>query len=117
MNIPYDAEHYRESCFQTANTDPLREGLELLCHRLGRQVTAAELGDGLPLDAGRLPLEYVPRALRRASINAKVAALDLDELTGRLLPALLVTEDHSTLLLVSWSDNQAQLFAAGGWRW
>jgi len=106
----------RESRFQATNTDPLREGLELLCHQFGRQVTAAELGDGLPLDSGRLPLEYVPRALRRASINAKVAALDLDELTGRLLPALLVTEDHSTLLLVSWSDNQAQLLLpeAGG---
>ena len=73
-----------------ATTDPLRQGLALLCRQLGRPLGIAELGEGMPLQQGRLPLRFVPRALRRADIVARVERLPLVKMDSYLLPALLV---------------------------
>ncbi|QXO16441.1 type I secretion system permease/ATPase [Vibrio ostreae] len=98
--------HYQ---FQSRQRDPLREGLSLLCFQLGRVINSAELGDGLPLQAGKLPLEYVPRALHRAGIQGRVFDAELESLTGHLLPVLLLLTDDTTLLLVGWKNDQARL--------
>lgn len=92
--------------------DPVREGLVLLCRALGRSASVAELGDGLALEHGRLPLTLVPRALRRVEVEARVLALGLDSLgadDARLLPALLLMKDGSSALLVAWQDDDAVL--------
>lgn len=94
---------------KTEHRDALREGLVLLCRRLGTSTTVAELGDGLALQQGLLPLELVPRALKRARFEARVLALPLEQLTDKLLPALLVMADGSTLVLVEWQDENAVL--------
>ncbi|MAM58246.1 MAG: type I secretion system permease/ATPase [Salinicola sp.] len=87
--------------------DPLREGMVLLCERIGRPTSVAELGDGLPLVSGRLPLREAARALRRADVSARVVSRSLDTLTPRLLPALLILDDGETLLLESLSQEGA----------
>ena len=93
----------------TAGEDPLREGLCLLCSQLGRPATVAELGDGLALEHGRLPLDLVPKALRRAGLTARLAERSLDSLNGRLLPALLLLNDGGTLLLIGRQGDQARV--------
>lgn len=87
--------------------DPLREGLVLLCRQLGRNTTVAELGDGLALTRGRLPLDLVARALRRVGVEARALAMPLEQIGPRLLPALLILRDGGTGLLVEWQDDAA----------
>lgn len=89
--------------------DLLREGLVLLCERLGRPTTMAALGDGLALESGRLPLSLAPRALRRMDVSARIVDLSLFELGDLLLPALLLMADGHTRLLVEWRHQQAVL--------
>ncbi|GHB34774.1 type I secretion system permease/ATPase [Salinicola rhizosphaerae] len=89
--------------------DPLREGLMLLCRRLGRPTSVAELGDGLPMQQGRLPLSEVARAMRRAGVNARVTRRPLGAFTPRLLPALLLLDSGETVLLESLDDETATL--------
>lgn len=65
----------------------MRQGLLLLCRRLGRPLGDAELVDGMPLEHGRLPLHLVARALRRADITAQVTRQPLRRIDRYLLPA------------------------------
>lgn len=89
--------------------DPLREGLVLLCDELGRQTSVAELGDGLPLAQGRLPLDMVARSLRRIDVAAKVDSHPLAALDAHLLPALLLLHNGQTLLLTHVSDGEVRV--------
>ncbi|SFR78991.1 ATP-binding cassette, subfamily C, LapB [Stenotrophomonas maltophilia] len=89
--------------------DPLQDGLLLLCERLGRPLGAAELVDGIALEQGRLPLQRVPRALRRADLNARVEAFELTDIDAYLLPVLLLLNNGNTLLLTAITDDQAQV--------
>lgn len=103
--------------FYRARPDLLREGLVLLCRHFGRRITVANLGDGFPLRGGLLPRAYVGRALRRAGLRARVLDIGLDQLSQRLLPALLVLQDDSTLLLVGQEGDQVRVLlpeAEGG---
>lgn len=104
--------------FHRSRPDPLREGLVLLCRQFGRRVTLANLGDGFPLAGGLLPLSHVSRALRRAGLRARLLEIDLERLGDRLLPALLLLKDGSTLLLMGRDEaGQARVLvpeAAGG---
>ncbi|WP_341328735.1 type I secretion system permease/ATPase [Methylotuvimicrobium sp. KM2] len=89
--------------------DPLRDGLVLLCRHFGHTVSIAELGEGLALEQGRLPLGLAPRALRRAGITARVMKYPLQDISARLLPALLLLQDGRCLLLVEYRADQALL--------
>ncbi len=89
------------------HVDPLQEGLLLLCARLGRPLGAAELVDGIALEQGRLPLTRVPRALRRAELNARVLPFALERIDAYLLPALLLLNNGNTLLLTGIDDTRA----------
>jgi len=94
---------------RSSRPDLLREGLVLLCRQFGRRVTVANLGDGFPLESGLLPRSYITRALARAGLKARVTEMALDELSTRLLPALLILKDGSTLLLTGWKERQARV--------
>ncbi|WP_106639815.1 type I secretion system permease/ATPase [Allosphingosinicella vermicomposti] len=96
--------------------DPLREGLALLCQTLGRPTSVTELGDGMPLLRGRLPLDMVPRALRRIDITARIVDYSLEHVDNVLLPALLVLRDGRTALLMAIEGGEADILLpdAGG---
>src|SRR5690606_39473393 len=79
---------------------------------LGRHASVAELGDGLALEHGRLPLALVTRALRRVEVEARVMPLALEALAPSLLPALLLMKDGSTAVLVAWREPEAAAEAA-----
>jgi ATP-binding cassette subfamily C protein LapB len=85
---------------EVRDRDPLREGLVLLSEMLGRHTSAAELGDGLPLVGGRLPVGLVPRAMRRLEIAAQVRQSDLD-IPAYLLPVLLLLRDGECVVLTA----------------
>ncbi|WP_285017577.1 type I secretion system permease/ATPase [Novosphingobium sp. fls2-241-R2A-195] len=88
--------------------DPLREGLVLLAAMLGRHTSASELGDGMPLADGGLPLDMVPRAMRRLDMSAQVRRCDLD-LPDYLLPALLLLDDGNSVVLTALEGDLAVL--------
>lgn len=98
--------------------DPLRQGLLLLCRQLGRPLSDAELVDGIALHQGRLPLERVARALRRADITAQVVEQPLRQIDGYLLPALLLLGNGRTLVLVGIDGSHAEVLVpqSGGGR-
>lgn len=89
--------------------DSLREGLCLLAQQFDRKISTAELGDGLFLEQGCLPLALVPKALRRCGLTARVVQRRLEHLPDSLLPALLLLRDGSTLVLVERSHDHVQV--------
>ncbi|KEQ53401.1 type I secretion system permease/ATPase [Sphingobium chlorophenolicum] len=93
--------------------DPLREGLVLLCRELGRATNAAELGDGMPLEQGRLPVAMVPRALRRIDVAARVAPFDLAQVEPYLLPALILLRNGDWAVLAGLDADGADLLLPG----
>ncbi len=89
--------------------DPLRAGLLLLCRVLGRPLGEAELLDGVALAQGRLSLAMVPRALRRADLNARVKPHALAAMDTHLLPALLMLHSGTTAVLIDMADGVARV--------
>ncbi|WP_292038817.1 MULTISPECIES: type I secretion system permease/ATPase [unclassified Brevundimonas] len=97
--------------------DPLREGLSLLAAELGCTASAAMLGDGLPLENGRLPLDQVRRAMRRAGLSARVVPLPLDEVPEDLFPTLILLRNGRCLVFAAREDEEAVVlspFTHGG---
>lgn len=97
---------------ETVSGDPLREGLRLLASELGRPVTGARLVDGLALDGGRLPLEQVRKAMRRAGLSARAVTLTIDQIPPTLLPVLLIQKDGQTRVMVERGETEAVLLSA-----
>lgn len=96
---------------QDRPADPLLEGLSLLAATLGRPATPAQLADGLPLQEGRLPLDQIRKALRRAGLSARAVPLAAVDAPAALLPALLVMKGGETRVLVARDDAAAVLLS------
>lgn len=97
--------------------DPLREGLSLLAAELGVTASSAMLGDGLPLDQGRLPLDQVRRAMRRAGLSARVVPLPLDDVPEDLFPTLILLRNGRCLVFAARDGEEAVVlspFTHGG---
>ncbi|WP_207233506.1 hypothetical protein [Salinicola tamaricis] len=92
----------------SADSDPLRDGLVLLCARLERPTSVSQLGDGLPLVQGKLPLAGPTRATPRGCQRAGDVA-PAGRSPDTLLPALLLLDDGSTLLLETLDDASAEV--------
>jgi len=73
--------------------------LSLLAGELGRPASAEQIGDGLPLEEGRLPVTQIRKAMRRAGLSARVTPMSIDEAPTGLLPALLLMRDGETRIL------------------
>lgn len=82
-------------------SDPLAEGLALLCQLNNRDVPVRTLTAGLPLVDGKLTLELVPRAARRAGLQAQWGQSTLGGIAEELLPALLSLDDGSFCALIA----------------
>lgn len=91
---------------QPRTRDLIREGLVLLCRQFGRVTCVAELGEGLALYQGRLPLDLAPRALRRAGITARMLEYPLDEISPTLMPVLLELHNGRSVVLVERNSDQ-----------
>ncbi|MGQ7248690.1 type I secretion system permease/ATPase [Halomonas sp. V046] len=91
---------------KTTARDPLREGLVLLCEQLGHPTNVAELGDGLPLQHGRLPLTHIPRAMLRAEMKARLIEASVDTLIDDLLPILVELDDGRWIVVASRTNDQ-----------
>ncbi|WP_413692210.1 hypothetical protein [Psychromonas sp. KJ10-2] len=94
--LPHSSRRFH---FTKAKKDPLRKGLVLFCGLFDRQVTSSALADGYPLHDGKLAIDYVPRALARVGLSARVVDIELEDIFERLLPALLLTESGTTVIL------------------
>ncbi|MFG6666886.1 type I secretion system permease/ATPase [Halomonas sp. HNIBRBA4712] len=89
--------------------EDFNEGLALLCRELGRPTTEVELTDGFALEQGRLPLNLVPRALKRIGMTGRAVEMSLTRLGEGLLPALLMLEHGAVCLLVRVDAGEATI--------
>ncbi|ERL51636.1 type I secretion system permease/ATPase [Halomonas huangheensis] len=100
-----------------ADKDPLREGLVLLCEHQEHSSSVAELGDGLPLEQGRLPLSHASRAMARVGMKARVLDSRLATLSEALFPVLIEFNDDRWVVVASREDDQFTVLtpeSAGG---
>jgi len=95
--------------FKKKSNDSIRLGLVTFCSLFDRSVTANELSDGFPLRNSQLPIDYIPRALSRVGLSARVVDIQIEELFDRLLPAMLLTESDSVVILLSIDGSEAQV--------
>ena len=94
--LPHSSRRFQ---FNKAQKDPIRKGLVLFCKLFDRNVTSSELADGYPLHEGKLALDYIPRSLARVGLSARVVDIEIDAIFERLLPALLLTDSGTTVIL------------------
>jgi ATP-binding cassette subfamily C protein LapB len=85
----------------SSSTDQLALALCDVARHYGTPATPAALVSGLPLVGGRLPLEYVEAAARRAGLTAQFDRFDLLNLANFEMPAFVLTRDGG--LDVIWS--------------
>jgi ATP-binding cassette subfamily C protein LapB len=79
--------------------DILAQALCDVAAHYGSRTVAKVLVAGLPLVEGRLPLEHVASAARRANLSADVATVPLSTLKAHDLPVLVMTSGGSCVVL------------------
>lgn len=90
---------------KTPAQDPLQLALTTYCQLLGKSTRVDTITEGLPLKNNRLTLELIPRALDKQGINAVIVEKSLQQLQDYHLPALLLTQYNTGLVLVSKDDE------------
>ncbi|WP_404401474.1 type I secretion system permease/ATPase [Pelagibacterium halotolerans] len=85
--------------------DPILAGLLAMCRLYDRSASAAELTAGLPLKDGKLTPALLRRAAARAALDVRVAQRAIDAIDEDLLPALVIQDDGSTVILVRREDD------------
>ncbi|QZA81618.1 type I secretion system permease/ATPase [Deefgea piscis] len=96
--------HFSEN---QAHFDPLLDCLVELTRIHGAPWTHEALAAGLPLVENRITPSLLPRAAKRAGLSARVLRRNLNEIPDRLLPAILLLNDHrACLLLERQADGQ-----------
>ncbi|WP_413616118.1 type I secretion system permease/ATPase [Halomonas cupida] len=101
----------------TGSRDPLREGLVLLCEHQNQTSSVAELGDGMPLEQGCLPLSHVARAMARAGMKARMVESRIETLNETLFPVLIELNDDRWVVVAARSNDQFTVLtpeSAGG---
>lgn len=83
----------------TAASDPLLDGLLLLCRLFDRPASANALTAGLPLAGGRMTPELLGRAARRADLEVTVKRRAIASIAPESLPVLLIRKDGSAWVL------------------
>ncbi len=75
--------------------DPLAEAIVDVARHHGQRATATVLVHGLPLVGGRLPVEHMGLAARRAGLEAHIADSHLANLDDAALPVIALIADGS----------------------
>jgi len=79
--------------------DPLGHCVQWLAQKQGRVLTREALTQGLPLRAGQLTPELLPRAAERAGLNAALVKQRLQRVNDRLLPCILLLKGNRACIL------------------
>lgn len=85
--------------------DPLLECLVVMTQLAQRPQSLEALRAGLPLEAGLLTVELLPRAAARAGLLARVVRKPLAKLPVSALPAILLLQNGGACVLASVDDN------------
>src|SRR4051812_47897472 len=92
-----------------APIDPLAACLSMVASLLGRPASPEALKAGLPLENGQLTPDLAGRAAERASLEARVASVRLDELPPSALPAILILQKGGACVLTSAEGGKAKV--------
>lgn len=79
--------------------DPLSQCVLRIARRHDTAITRDALLDGLPLKGGRLGPSLVPRAARRAGLEARLVKQPLQRINTLLLPCVLLLQNDQACLL------------------
>ncbi len=108
-NVPPDygtaAAEWRIRRPDAAVDDPLLGCLVLLTHLLERPTSAQALTAGLPLVAGGLTPDLLPRAAERAGLSAKLLRRPLQAIDDLVLPCILLLHDRRAAVLVRRTED------------
>lgn len=99
--------------FKKAKPDSFKQNLVLYSALFGRNTTESVLVDGFPLDNGFLSVEYIPRALKRVGLSAKVVKISINEISTASLPVILLTKDLAGLIVVSLNTDTVTVLDRG----
>ncbi|MGM3175905.1 type I secretion system permease/ATPase [Dickeya lacustris] len=90
--------------------DPLLDSLLVLCQLQGKSVSRTTLTAGLPLEEQRLSVNLLPRAAKRAGLQARILKRPLDDISTLSLPAMLLLREGRAAILLGWTaDGSARL--------
>jgi ATP-binding cassette subfamily C protein LapB len=87
------------------NADPLLDCLIEICRLHGHSATRASLSAGLPLAAGKLPLDLAERAAARAGMYTRLERLPAEAIDSAALPAVLILKDNKACVLLGWNGT------------
>lgn len=80
----------RRSSGAASAIDPLAAAIAAIAQHYGMAISPVALLSGLPLVAGRLPVEHMDAAARRAGLEKRVSRNSLRDLSDAELPAVVV---------------------------
>ena len=92
---------------QPTSADHLAAALCDVAAHYGASVSCTQVKAGLPLVGGKLPLEHLEAAARRAGLVAKLDQIPLGTITSHELPVLVLTVDGDVDVL--WDVTQSAL--------
>lgn len=89
--------------------DPLAICLVAVARILERPLSVHAATAGMPLVEGRLTPELFVRAAERAGLTARLAAVDLDRLSPRALPCVLLLKGRGAAVLTALDGDGAEV--------
>jgi ATP-binding cassette subfamily C protein LapB len=92
--------------------DPLAGCLLFLSKHYSKPASAAFFKHGLPLKNGMLTPALFSRAARRCGLNASLHSKQLDNLSGLLLPCVLLLEDNQACVLLEFKADEDKALIA-----
>jgi ATP-binding cassette subfamily C protein LapB len=96
---PNNQEQWTISASQKVTVDPLLDCLVLLTEHFGSPCSSESLTAGLPLNSVNITPDLLPQAASRAGLAAKLSRKDLDQISGILLPSILLLKDKKACIL------------------
>jgi ATP-binding cassette subfamily C protein LapB len=109
MSIPPPARTGRAAGSADVREDRLALALAEIARLNGRPSPAEALVAGLPMPEGRLTPELFVRAAGRAGLAARIVEKPLAAIDALLLPAVLLLDDDTSVVLVSATATEAEV--------
>ncbi|ABE53678.1 ABC transporter related [Shewanella denitrificans OS217] len=96
---PKSQEQWTISASQKVTVDPLLDSLVLLTDHFGSPCSSDSLTAGLPLNSAIITPDLLPQAAARAGLAAKLSRKDLNQMTGLMMPCILLLKDKKACVL------------------